>query len=382
MIYLDNAATTMPYYEVTEEMARADRECFANPSSMHILGYAAEKEILDAEKKVKAFIGAKGGNVVFTSGGTEGNNLAFFGTLRNSLKRNPHIITTKIEHPSVLEPVKLLEETGAAVSFVGVNEKGLVDADEIAQKVSQNTKIVSVMYVNNETGAIQPISEISKKIKAKNKDVLFHVDCVQAAGNVKIEADKCGIDMLTISAHKIHGPKGVGAFYYSDRVKLVPHILGGHQQKNIRSGTQNTTGILGFKKAIEKTEENFLKKQETFCFLKNKIINYFDKNDIFTVNNAESLYSPHIVSISVKNVRAEVLLHALEAHGICISAGSACSTNKPAPSHVLMAQGFDRKKVEETIRVSLGAFNTEEEIDEFLKIIEKEGLALSKFTRI
>ncbi len=382
MIYLDNAATTMPYNEVTEEMAKADREFFANPSSMHTAGYNAEKKVNDAEDLILKAIGGTGGKLIFTSGGTESNNLAFFGTVFSTLKRKPHIITTKIEHPSVLEPAKALEALGAEVTYISPDEKGFINPDDVLNSVKDNTVFVSVMAVNNETGAIQPIAEIAKKVKSKNSRILVHTDCVQAFGNIKICASLWGVDLISLSGHKIHGPKGVGGLYVAKNVRLNPVILGGHQQNNLRSGTHNTTGIIGFSKAVCIMEESFSEKCEKLKALKNKLIENLKENDLFEINNGGDLYSPHIISMRIKNVRAEVILHALESYGICISAGSACSSNKPSPSHVLTAMGYDKKKIEETIRVSTGAFSTIADINAFCDTAVKEASALSRFTRV
>ena len=382
MIYLDNAATTRPFDEVIAEVKNLQEEYYANPASMHLAGYEAEKKASTAHDVALSAIGAKSGTFLFTSGGTESNNLSFFGTLKSALKRNPHIITTKIEHPSILEPLAFLENYGANVTYIGVDRRGFVDPDEVCAAITDKTALISVMYVNNETGAIQPISEISRKAKAKKKDILFHTDCVQAFGNVPIDVRKQSIDMLSLSGHKINGPKGIGGFYAAPGIHLTPAVFGGHQQKNLRSGTLNVPGICGFSKAMELTIKNFEEKQSRLRGLKTRLVNSLSKNPLFTINNIGDDYSPHIVSISVKNTRAEVLLHALEAHGICISAGSACASNHPEPSHVLTAMGFDRKTTEGTVRVSLGAFTTEEEIDIFCKHLTKEAELLSRFTRI
>ena len=293
-----------------------------------------------------------------------------------------HIIVSAIEHPSVLEPVKALESLGCEVTYVAPDRDGIIRSESVVSAIRDNTKLVSVMAVNNETGAINPIADIVKKVKEKNPEIIVHSDCVQAMGNIKISVDKWGVDAISVSAHKICGPKGVGALYIRDKVRVLPIILGGHQQKNLRSGTENLPGIAGFCKAAEITDEAFIKKSGHLYVLKDKIIKRLTDTDGFIINNEGSMYSSHIVSIRVKNVRSEVLLHALESHGICISAGSACSSNKPAPSHVLSAQGFDRKHIEETIRVSLGAYNTMDEIESFLDILIKEASALSKFTRV
>ena len=382
MIYLDNAATTRALDAVLREMDDVNREYFANPSSMHAAGYLAEKKVQSATATALASIGAKDGTFLFTSGGTESNNLAFFGVLQRAIKRKPHIITTKIEHPSVLEPVRFLEELGVSVTYVGVDENGFVSPDDVAAAVQENTMLVSVMYVNNETGAVQPIGEIVKKVKAAKQDVLFHTDCVQAMGVVDIQTDHLGIDMLSLSAHKLHGPKGVGGFYCRKNIPLKPAILGGHQQNNLRSGTLNTPGICGFQKAMELTTKTLDEKCEHLLRLKNRLIENLKGSPLFSVNNNGDGYSPHIISLRVKNVRAEVLLHALESSGICISAGSACSSNKPAPSHVLTAMGYDRKRIEETVRISTSVQNTEQEIDTFCQILMKEAETLSKFTRV
>ena len=382
MIYLDNAATTCAYPEVLEEILKINKEFYANPSSMHTLGYKAEKKLAEAKKTLLDAIGAKSGELVFTSGGTEGNNQILFGTLFSQIKRKPHIIVSAIEHPSVLEPAKALESLGCEVTYVLPDENGIIRAESVVSAIRDNTKLVSVMAVNNETGAINPIADIVKKVKEKSKDIIVHSDCVQAMGNIKISVDKWGVDAISLSAHKICGPKGAGALYIRDKVRVLPIILGGHQQKNLRSGTENLPGIAGFAAAAGITNDNFIKKSEHLYVLKETIINKLKDNDGFLINNEGSLYSSHIVSIRVKDVRSEVLLHALETHGICISAGSACSSNKPSPSHVLSAQGMSRKHIEETIRVSLGAYNTIDEIEEFCDTVIKEASALSKFTRV
>ncbi len=379
MIYLDNAATTQPYISVIDAMNEINKDFYANPSSQHAAGFLAEKKLKEAKEKIMSSIGARSGELIFTSGGTESNNQIFFGVLKNAIKRKPHIITSLIEHPSVLEPVKFLEELGVSVTYIKPDEKGIISADAVADAVCENTKLVSIMAVNNETGAINPIADIVKKVKAKNPDVLVHSDCVQAMGNIALDVTKWGVDAISLTAHKICGPRGVGALYLKSGVRVLPLILGGHQQKNLRSGTENVAGAYGFSVACDETVKGFCEKQEKLKKLKERIISSL--NDNFIINNEGEDYSCHIVSIRVKNVRAEVLLHALEAHGICVSAGSACSTNKPAPSHVLLAQGYDRKHIEETIRVSLGIYNTEEEIDTFCQILIKEAESLARFTR-
>ncbi len=380
MIYLDNAATTKICDEALAVVNEINKDFYANPSSMHSLGFLAEKKLKTAKETIMKTIGARSGDFIFTSGGTESNNQAFFGVLKNKIKRHPHIITTKIEHPSVMECAKFLEELGCEVTYIAPDENGIISAESVADAVKENTAFVSVMAVNNETGAIAPISDIVKKVKAKNKDTIVHTDCVQALSNIEIEASRWGVDLLSVSAHKVCGPKGVGGLYVSDKVKLLPLILGGHQQKNLRSGTENVAGICGFAESCKVFGKEMQEKCEKYKNLKKTLKDNLP--DFISVNNDGDIYSPHIVSLRVKNVRAEVLLHALETEEICISAGSACSTNKPAPSHVLLAQGYDRKHIEETIRVSFGPYNTEEEIKEFAACLSKHATALSKFTRV
>lgn len=251
MIYLDNAATTRPLCAVLDAMNEINRDFFANPSSMHAAGYAAEKKLTEAKEKIMSSIGARSGELVFTSGGTESNNQIFFGILKNAIKRKPHIITTAIEHPSVLEPVKSLENLGCEVTYITPDEFGIISPHMVANAVKENTKIVSVMAVNNETGAINPIADIVKKVKAKNSDIIVHSDCVQAMGNIKVNVDSWGVDAISLSAHKICGPRGVGALYIRQNVRVLPYILGGHQQKNLRSGTENVAGAVGFGVAMD-----------------------------------------------------------------------------------------------------------------------------------
>lgn len=382
MIYLDNAATTRPYDEVIELISQMNREFFANPSSQHSAGYEAEKKLTWAKETLMNAIGAKSGTLVFTSGGTESNNQIFKGFLKNSIKRCPHIITTQIEHPSILEVVKELGSQGCEVTYVAPDENGIISAEKIAEEIRENTKIVSVMAVNNETGAINPIADIVKKVKGKNADIIVHSDCVQAMGNIKISVDKWGVDAISLSAHKICGPKGVGALWIRDKVRVLPIILGGHQQKNLRSGTENVPDIVGFAKAAEITEKNFNEKMMNLYAIKAELCEKLSGVEGIEINNQGEKYSSHIASIRVKNVRSEVLLHALENYGICISAGSACSTNKPAPSHVLLAQGYDRRHIEETIRVSFGAHTDIDEVCAFCDILIKEARELSRFTRV
>lgn len=382
MIYLDNAATTRPYDEVIELISQMNKDFFANPSSQHTAGYECEKKLTLAKETVMSAIGAKSGNLIFTSGGTESNNQIFMGFLKNAIKRKPHIITTQIEHPSVLEVVKELENQGCEVTYVAPDEYGIISAEKVAEAVKENTKIVSVMAVNNETGAINPIADIVKKVKTKNADIIVHTDCVQAMGNIKISVDKWGVDAISLSAHKICGPKGVGALYIRDKVRVLPIILGGHQQKNLRSGTENVPGIVGFAKAAEIMDKNFSQKMMNLYAIKSELIEKLSGVEGIQINNQGEKYSSHIASIRVKNVRSEVLLHALEAYGICVSAGSACSTNKPAPSHVLLAQGYDRKHIEETIRVSFGAHTDIDEVCAFCDILIKEAAELSRFVRV
>ncbi len=381
LAYLDNSATTRPFDEVIETMGELSRECYGNPSSLHSLGLSAERVIRSAKEVLMASVGAKEGRFIFTSGGTEADNLAILGTVLSALKRNPRCVTTKIEHPAVVEPFRKLASLGADCHFVGVDADGVVDLEEMERTLSADAALVSVMLVNNEVGSIQPIKEISHMIKRLCPDALFHVDAVQAFGKIPISVDELGIDLLSVSGHKIHGPKGVGGLYVRYPNRLKPIVFGGHQEDNFRSGTQNTTAIGGFAKAVELMMEH-PEDPMRLSGLKQRMLEKLSRLSDIKINGGDKECSaPHIINISIKDAKSEVLLHSLEQRGVFVSTGSACSSNKPSLSPVLSAMGVDRKAIDCAIRISLGAENNEEQIDYAAQVICEEAERLRELFR-
>jgi len=363
--YLDNSSTTRQFDEVTDKVFELCRNIYGNPSSLHGIGFDAEKVIKSAKKTVLDAIGAaKEDNFIFTSGGTESNNLAILGYIRPKLSRKPHIVTTKIEHPSVLEVFKALEEEGALVSYVGVDERGLIDLEELKSVLCEKTELLSVMLVNNEVGAIEPIDEIVKIAKEKSPRIKIHADGVQAFCKIPINVKRSGIDMLSVSGHKIHGPKGIGGLFVKKGVTLKPILYGGHQQQNLRSGTENPPAIGGFEKAIEINMKGFESKRENVAKIKSIIINELKKIKGCILNSGEDEnFAPNIINASFSGIRSETLLHALEADGVYVSTGSACSSNHPELSHVLTAMGCDKKRIDSAIRLSLSLDTNQNEAE-------------------
>ena len=380
--YLDNSATTRQLDEVTEEMARIGAQCYGNPSSLHSLGHAAEKIIKDAKQAAMSAIGAKEGRFIFTSGGTEADNLALLGTLMYSLKRRPKLVTTKIEHPAVLEPAAYLASLGADCRYAGVDADGCVRLDELERLLEPDTALVSVMLVNNEVGSIQPLAEISRLVRRKCPEALLHADAVQAFGKIPMDVEQLDVDLLTVSGHKINGPKGIGGLYVRRPNRLKPIVFGGHQEDNFRSGTQNTPAIGGFAAAIRKTAEALPAEAERLTLLKNQLLSALREIPDCRINGGDKPCSaPHIINISFHNAKSEVLLHSLERRGVFVSTGSACSSNKPALSPVLSAMGLSRSEIDCAIRLSLGADNTEEQIAYAAQVIREEVQTLRELFR-
>ena len=362
--YLDNSATTRCFDEVVEAVNNEMKVCYGNPSSMHIKGFEAEKKIREASQIIASTLKCNESEIVYTSGGTEADNMALIGIARAYKRSGKHIITTKIEHAAILQTCEYLEEEGYEITYLSTDDKGFVNLDELRDSIREDTILVSVMAVNNEIGTIEPLEEISKIIKAKNPSTLFHVDAVQGYGKIKIIPSKMGIDLLSVSGHKIHAPKGIGFLYVSYKIKIKPIIFGGGQQKGLRSGTQNVCGIVGLGVACEKLFKNFDEDTNRMRTLKNRLKDKVLETENVYINGAEDeKSSPHILSVSVRGIRAEVLLHALEDKGIYVSSGSACATNKPAVSATLKAIGVEKDLLESTIRFSLCVETTEEEID-------------------
>lgn len=375
MFYLDNAATTKPCEAAVEAAMHTFTE-FGNPSSLHKMGLNAEKLIKAAAKSIAELICCDKNNIIFTSGGTESNNTAIFGAA--SVARTKHAVTTAIEHPSVLEPFKQLEKRGWCVDYVCVDKNGAVILDDLKNKLTADTALVSIMHVNNETGTIQPISQIREIINEICPKALFHVDGVQSAGKLKINPEELGIDLLSISSHKINGIKGCGALYVNK--KIDPLIVGGGQQLNRRSGTENVTGIHAFAAAADFHINNYdydkvLKIRETLLSgIMSEIPNV-------KYNGCDAEFSPYILNVSFLGIKSEILLHSLEAKDIYVSSGSACSSNKPMPSHVLSAMGCTKDEITSAIRFSFD-YNTSETLaEEILPVIKKEVETIRKYTR-
>lgn len=365
-IYLDNSATTKPYKEVVEKMIFALENDYANPSSLHKKGLEVEKNIKKIREDIARTLGVKEKEIYFTSGGTESNNSIIRGVLD---KRKNHIITTKIEHPSVLDTIKTLEKEGIEVTYLDVDSEGKIDIDSLKSSIKENTILVSVMHVNNEVGSIQPINEVGKYLKTLKEKVYFHVDAVQSFGKINFKPSKYNIDFMSVSGHKIHGPKGIGFMYIKESSKVKPLFTGGGQEFGFRSGTENIPGIYGLGEAIRITNENLDKNIQKIDSLKNLL-----KSEI--LNNIENvkINSPedgvcHILNVSFLGVKGEVLLHYLEQKDIYVSTSSACSSKKKG-SHVLNAMNLSKDEIEGAIRFSLSCFNTEEEILETIKILK------------
>lgn len=381
-VYFDNAATTKIIPEVREIMLRTMDEDYGNPSSMHLKGVQAENYVRNARNGIAKQLKCEAKEIIFTSGGTESNNLALLGLALANKRAGNHIITTGIEHASVYNPVLYLQDLGFRVTFLKVDAHGKVDLEHLKDSLCEDTILVSTMAVNNEIGAVEPIEEIAAIIKEynaeHNKQILYHVDAIQAYGKRVIYPKRVGIDAMSMSGHKIHGPKGSGALFVDSKAKIKPVLYGGGQEKGMRSGTENTAAIAGMGKATEimygRLEENAEKMQA----VKDALIEGATKIEGVTDNSGES---PHIASLSFRGVRSEVLLHALEDKGIYVSAGSACSSNHPAISGVLQAIGLDKDLLESTLRFSFCEYNTVEEAEYTVKVLEEILPLLRKFTR-
>ncbi len=374
MIYLDNAATTKPCREAVDAVMNACAE-FGNPSSLHRLGLGAEKIIKNAKKSVADLMGAAPENIYFTSGGTEANNMAIFGAARASRKK--HIITTKIEHPSVLEPFRRLEREGFFVDYIGVDAQGTVNLDELYKRLDSDAALVSMMHVNDETGTVQPVEEVRQIIKERAPDALFHIDAVQSYAKLPLQVKKLGADLISVSAHKINALKGCGALYIGQG-RIEPLIIGGGQQKNMRSGTENVTGIAAFGAAarVHKADN-----RERIAELRKRLKDgIFERIPDVKYNGGES-FSPYVLNVSFLGIKAEILLHSLEARRIYVSTVSACSSNKPMPSHVLSAMGCTPKEIEGAIRMSFDNTLAEPDIELALCALCDEVAKIRKYMR-
>lgn len=374
VIYLDNSATTRVYPEVVQAMTEMMETDFGNPSSLHRMGLAAEKRMNRAREQVAKAFSAKPKEIVFTSGGTEANNMAIRGVAYQYRNRGNHLITTSIEHPSVLQTFRRLESEGFQVTYISVDSEGLVRLDELQAALTPGTILVSVMHVNNELGAVQPVEEIGALIKDRGQRTVFHVDAIQSFGKFPISPQRMRIDLLTISGHKIHGPKGIGALYINEKIQVPPLIEGGGQERDLRSGTENIPGIVGLGLAAERIESERPQQIVRLRALKAWFLEELQKaipdvkiNGPHSAGTLEAGRSaPHIVNLSFPGLKGEVLLHALEDYQIYVSTGSACHSRQSGPSHVLQAIGLKPRELESALRFSLSYQTTQEELETVL----------------
>lgn len=381
-IYLDNSATTAVHPDVVKLMSKIMLEDYGNPSSKHNKGVQAERYLNEAGETLASILKCDKKELLYTSGGTESDNMAFIGTALANKRRGNHIITTMIEHPAILETTVFLEKNGFEITYLPVDATGRVSLEALKEALKPETILVSIMYANNEVSIVEPIAEAATMVKEYNPEIIFHTDAVQAFGKYRIIPKRENIDLMSVSAHKLHGPKGVGFLYIKDKTKINPIIFGGGQQKGMRSGTENVPGIAGMALAAKLCYENFDEKIERLYELKE----YFTDKVLEipgTVFNGRRGHegTPHVISISFENVRSEVLLHALEDKGIYVSSGSACSSNKPALSGTLKAIGVKNNLLDSTIRFSLCTENTKEELDEVIIALNELVPMLRRYTR-
>ena len=376
--YFDNAATTAVFPEVKDLMIKLMEEDYGNPSSLHMKGVQAEKYLKEAKTRIARQLKCQEKELVFTSGGTESNNLAIIGAAMAKRRMGKHIITSAVEHASVLDTLNFLEKEGFEVTKLGVDEHGRVLLDELKESLREDTILVSVMYVNNEIGTVEPVNEIAEIVKGYNPNILIHVDAVQAFGKLNFAPKNLKVDLLSISGHKIHGPKGSGILYIKDKTLIRPIIYGGGQQKAMRSGTENVPAYAGLGLATEIIYKDHDKKIQYIQSLKDSFIEKVTAfEDVY--NNSQD--APHIASVSFVGVRSEVMLHALEERGIYVSAGSACSSNKPHISGVLSSIGMPSERLESTLRFSFSVNNTMEQVEYAVGVIGELLPMLRRYVR-
>lgn len=381
--YLDNSATTRCSQSVLDVVTRAMMEDYGNPSSKHDKGMQAEQYLRKAREQIAGTLKVSEKEVFFTSGGTESDNWALIGAARANRRLGRHLVATAVEHAAVSGPLAWLEEQGFEVTYVPVDRYGRIDPEQLAEAVREDTILISTMYVNNEIGSLEPMEEIAGVIRRKNSRALWHVDAIQAYGKYRIFPKKLGIDFLAVSGHKIHGPKGVGFLYIDGKAKIQPLLLGGGQQGGMRSGTDNVPGIAGLGCAAQEAYADFEAKTERLYELKDFFMQGVSKLPDVVLNSLPGRAgAPHIVSVSFRGVRSEVLLHALEERGIQVSAGSACSSNKrQATSPVLRAIGLERELLDSTVRFSFSTYTTREELAYTLEQLHALLPALRRYSR-
>lgn len=381
-VYFDNSATTRVLDKVVAAMDEMMTVNYGNPSARHIMGVRAENAVKEAASRVARTLKVKEKEILFTSGGTESNNMALIGTALAGKRAGKHIIASNIEHASIYNPLEILEEMGFEITYLTVDGKGHVDLEQLKKAIRPDTILVSVMYVNNEVGAVEPVEEIGKIIHETNPNTVYHVDAIQAYGKFMIRPKKQGIDLLSVSGHKLHGPKGVGFLYIDEHVKIRPIIYGGGQQRGMRSGTENVPGIVGMGVAAEEAYDHFEEKMAHLYGLKDHMLERLTEIEGAYPNSYPGKESaPQVVSVSFSGVRSEVLLHALEEKGIYVSSGSACSSNHPAVSGTLKGIGVKQELLDSTLRFSFGRFNTLEEVDYCMETLKELLPVLRRYQR-
>ncbi len=381
-VYLDNSATTMAYECVGDIVRKVMCEDYGNPSSMHAKGVEAEQYIKEAKETFAKLLKVEDKEIFFTSGGTESDNLALRGVAHANQRAGKHLITSAIEHPAIINTMRHLEEEGFRVTYLPVDRYGRISLTALKEALCEETILVSVMYVNNEVGSVQPIQEAASIVKAYNKNILFHVDAVQGFGKYRIYPRKLKVDLCSVSGHKIHGPKGTGVLYIGENVKIKPIVYGGEQQKNVRSGTENVPGIAGLSLAAKTIYQDLDVKVAKMRSLKKHFIEGVSGIEDTTIHGLyDETSAPHIISVGFAGIRSEVLLHALEEKGIYVSSGSACASNHPQVSGVLRGIGARQEFLDATLRFSMSEFTTLQEIDYTLDTLYNIVPRLRKYTR-
>lgn len=382
-VYLDNSATTKCYECVRDLVGKVMCDDYGNPSSMHKKGVDAEKYVKESKETFAKLLKVQEKEIFFTSGGTESDNLALIGCARANRRAGNHLITSSIEHPAILNTMQYLErEEGFRVTYLPVDKNGQICLDALKSALCRDTILVSIMYVNNEVGSVQPIEEAVQIVKNYNRTILFHVDAVQGFGKYRIYPKRMGVDLLSISGHKIHGPKGTGALYVNEKTKIRPIMFGGEQQKNVRSGTENVPGIAGIGLAAKEIYNNLDEKIKKMRELKDYFMQNVKELPYIVIHGCvDENSAPHIVSVGFSGIRSEVLLHTLEEKGIYVSAGSACASNHPAISGVLKGIGANKEYLDSTLRFSFSEFTTKEEIDYTLETLYQCVPMLRRYTR-
>lgn len=366
--YFDHAATTAVKEEVLKEMIPYYCIEYGNASSLYSIGRKSRKILENSREKVARVLNCKPKEIYFTSCGSESDNLAIKGIAKKNKNKGKHIITTKIEHPAVLNTCKSLEKDGFVVTYLGVDKDGFISLEELKNSIREDTILISIMFANNEIGTIEPIKEIGRIVKEKG--IIFHTDCVQAVGNVKIDVKELGIDLLSLSSHKFYGPKGVGAIYINENVEFEKIQDGGHQEKNKRAGTENIAGIVGLAKAIELADKNLEKYNSKLITLRDFYFDEITKNiPNVKINGSKEKRLPGNANVSFKNINGEQLLLELDSLGICASSGSACTSGQSEPSHVLTAIGLNAEYIQGSLRTTFGEENTKEDVEFLIKSI-------------